>query len=203
MLVLGSCHRGAMERVFLGDTARAAVHGAPCAIAIDPRGWATDAHPLRRVAVGYDGRLESHQATEWTVRIARRPGGSLALYHALEPVGPGNGPSPPAVISAHYARRRSAALDEAKARAAELTEIGVPCSAAVLEGSPSAALASAAVDADLLVVGSRGRGALGALLLGSTGLSMLRRAAAPVVMVPRSCGPGTPPAPSAERVAHP
>src|SRR3954469_3986776 len=38
-IVVGSSHRGPIGRVVVGTTARAVVHGAPCAVAVVPRGW--------------------------------------------------------------------------------------------------------------------------------------------------------------------
>jgi nucleotide-binding universal stress UspA family protein len=38
LLVLGSCHRGLLGRVVLGDDTSHALNGAPCAVAIAPRG---------------------------------------------------------------------------------------------------------------------------------------------------------------------
>lgn len=59
----------------------------------------------------------------------------------------------------------------------------VPVDLQVLEGYPGRALVQAAQGAELLVVGSRGRGALGRMLLGSVGLHCASHAPCPVVIV--------------------
>jgi nucleotide-binding universal stress UspA family protein len=53
-----------------------------------------------------------------------------------------------------------------------------------LHGAPAAVLAAAAEEADLLVVGSRGRGGFAGLLLGSVSARCAQLGPCPVVIVP-------------------
>src|ERR1017187_2650858 len=39
LLVVGSCHRGSIGRVLVGNDALATLNGAPCAVAIAPAGY--------------------------------------------------------------------------------------------------------------------------------------------------------------------
>ena len=68
LLVLGSSRRGLLGRVLVGDHTRAALNGAPCAVALAPAGYCDHFGGIRRIGVGYDGSVESEQALE----IARR-----------------------------------------------------------------------------------------------------------------------------------
>jgi|SRR3954452_18243897 nucleotide-binding universal stress UspA family protein len=65
----------------------------------------------------------------------------------------------------------------------------VPCRAEARIGDPAVELANLSRDLDLLVCGPRGRGPLRAVLLGSVTERLLRSAACPVVIVPRTAGP--------------
>jgi hypothetical protein len=49
-----------LGRVLLGDDARSSLDGAPCAVAIAPRGYADSVAPALEIAVGYDGAESDH-----------------------------------------------------------------------------------------------------------------------------------------------
>ena len=55
--------------------------------------------------------------------------------------------------------------------------------------SPPSALAEAASDLDLLVLGSRGYGPVKGTLLGSVSARVMAAAACPVMVIPRGAGP--------------
>ncbi|HWT91903.1 MAG TPA: universal stress protein, partial [Solirubrobacteraceae bacterium] len=64
---------------------------------------------------------------------------------------------------------------------------GLPVETSVLDGHPADRLvAQADGDGGLIVVGSRGYGPLGAVLVGSVAAEVLREATSPVIVVPRS-----------------
>jgi nucleotide-binding universal stress UspA family protein len=77
------------------------------------------------------------------------------------------------------------------------------------EGDPVSELVTASRDSGLLVVGSRGYGPLGAVLLGSVSTRVVEHAACPVMVVPRTAPtPQPPPADAADlwanrRARHP
>jgi nucleotide-binding universal stress UspA family protein len=75
LLVLGSSRRGLIGRVLVGDHTRAALNGAPCAVAIAPAGYCDHFGGIRRIGVGYDGSRESEHALERARRLA-------AAHHA-------------------------------------------------------------------------------------------------------------------------
>ena len=76
----------------------------------------------------------------------------------------------------------SSSLDEAQARA---EAAGVTSYTRLLRGDPADEIVAYAdtVDADLIVVGSRGHGALASVLLGSVSRGILREARRPVLVV--------------------
>src|SRR5579862_4113556 len=63
LLVVGSSRQGLLGRAALGHDTRAALNGAPCAIAIAPAGYGIEAPTaMREIGVGYDGSPESEHA---------------------------------------------------------------------------------------------------------------------------------------------
>lgn len=136
----------------------------------------------RAVIVGLDGSLESQAAAEWAAREALRRGLPLQLVQAW-PDGQvldlplTEDPS----VREHWEQR---VLREAKenltARHPELT-----VSTEQVREWVVAALVARSEHAEMLVLGSRGQGAVAGYLLGSVGLQILGRAKSPVIMVRR------------------
>ncbi len=62
LLVIGSCRHGRMGRTLMGDDTRASLNGAPCAVAIAPRGYEQRATSIRTIGVGHDGGPQSELA---------------------------------------------------------------------------------------------------------------------------------------------
>jgi nucleotide-binding universal stress UspA family protein len=130
------------------------------------------------VIAGVDGSAESLAAAEWAARESVRRERSLRLVHvwSWHP----RQDAEPATAAQRLMGRR--ALRQAEER------IGRVCPQARLEqeqveGPAIAALLRAAEQADVLVLGSRGLGALTGLLVGSVALGVVARAARPVVLV--------------------
>ena len=72
LIVVGSTHRAALGRVVAGTTAEQVVHGAPCAVAVAPAGYA--AHERERfgvVGAAVDGGDETERIARVAARIAR------------------------------------------------------------------------------------------------------------------------------------
>ena len=79
LIVVGSAKHGGLGAVLFGDDTRSVVRGAPCAVAVAPRGWAGE-QPLRRIGAGGDPRA---------VAVAR----ALATRHDLEVLAAGGDPA--------------------------------------------------------------------------------------------------------------
>jgi hypothetical protein len=63
----------------------ALLHGAPCAVAIAPRGYREHAHEIRAIAVGFDGSAESGLALMAASELAAATGATLKLISVAEP----------------------------------------------------------------------------------------------------------------------
>lgn len=135
----------------------------------------------RRVVVGVDGSPASYEALRWAVRQARLIGATVDAVAAFELPG-AVGWSAPAV---------DAEFDEAWARQEMDDEIrkvilqvgDVPMEQHLVRGGAADALIGASAGAELLVVGSRGRGGFASLLLGSVSQQCATHASCPVVIV--------------------
>jgi nucleotide-binding universal stress UspA family protein len=138
---------------------------------------------MKRIVVGVDGSPQSRRALRWAADEATLRGAHLSLIYAftLPHLGPEQA-LPTDVIN----RIQRAAKDLVENEVDELGEIaaGLEISCAATEGLPAQILLEAARDADLLVVGSRGRGGFKALLLGSVSQQCAHHATCPVVIVP-------------------
>lgn len=140
------------------------------------------------IVVGVDGSPGSLSALRWAAQQARVTGAGLRLvhaYHAGDPgsrhvVGSGLGTG---ASAATLARQGASQLLEDVCAEAGDALAGVEVTLEPREGRPTAALLAAAADADLLVVGSRGRGGFADLLLGSVSHQCASHAACPVVIV--------------------
>ena len=177
LIVLGSCRRGAVGRVLLGDDTHAAVNGAPCAVAVAPAGFAEQPGELATIGVAYDGSAESEDA----LRTARALAGhSHGRVHALNVV---------TLPSYAYAGTVPAAFTDIEQLVSDADAemkrlVGVEGRAEY--GLPAEDLVAFSKHMDLLVVGSRGYGPWGRLLHGSTSSSLARHCRAPLLIVPRS-----------------
>lgn len=189
LLVVGSSHRGRVGRVLEGSVTAGVLHGTSCAVAVAPRGYA-GVVTLDRIAVAYDGSDESRDALAAAVGLALFAGGMVDSYTAVEPARHAPALTVPgwSVPSAYDESRR-----EHAERVAEQVAAVVPPAimgrAEVLAGPTGAALAAISRDADLLVCGSRGYGALRSLTLGSVSRALVNQAACPVLVIPRASGP--------------
>jgi len=186
LIIVGSAHHGAVTRLLLGDVGRAVLHGAPCAVAVAPRGYAErEARRPAQVAVGYDASPEGRAALEVAMRSAKsdpvRP--ALTLVHAWD--------LPPVVTSAPTYVPNLEQLNADEREAAQRTldrglAVAGPTATGLLEhGRPDQVLRDVAERFDLLVVGSRGFGPARRVALGSTSDRLIHRTSIPVVVVPR------------------
>lgn len=190
-IVVGSSHRGAVGRVFVGSVGERLLHGAGRPVIVVPRGYTVEDSSLQRVGVAYDGGDESAAALTAAVELARAARTDLKLLAVSDPsifvV-----TMPPDMVSAintvelEQAHRESLhrALDEA----ADAIDAPAELTTEVLIGAPADELAAAGSGddgVDLLVCGSRGYGPVKVVLLGSVSAKLVRSAECPVMVVPR------------------
>lgn len=118
--------------------------------------------------------------------LARSRSADLALLHVLGPMFTlTEDLAAPSSLERIRAARQQWAEAELERRVAEAARAGVRARGLIRVGEPYAEILHAATDekADLVVLGTAGRGAVGRLLLGSVADRVLRRARCPVVTV--------------------
>ncbi|MFE0698869.1 universal stress protein [Streptomyces sp. NPDC058872] len=144
----------------------------------------------REIVAGVDGSPESLAAADWAAREAEHRGLALRLVHAWrwEPL------DLPLVQDPETQQRAArAVLHEAEATIAQ-RHPGLTLTAELLPDVPVAALLGIGERAEMLVIGSRGHGAVTGFLLGSYGQQIIAAASRPVVAVRSRDGePAEPP----------
>ena len=142
----------------------------------------SDQVPRSRIVVGVDSSDESHAALSWAVGEASRRGALVEPIHVWHI--PTSEATAAMRIDGHWEHDAEQVLAHAVGRLAE--HPGVVVRGRTVEGRPGEVLVAEAADPDtvLLVVGSRRRGRLARLMLGSTSQACLQHCPCPVVVVP-------------------
>ncbi|MEV7770091.1 universal stress protein [Kitasatospora sp. NPDC086791] len=131
------------------------------------------------VLVGVDGSPQSTAAAHWAAEEAVRRGAALRLVHAWPWLTDGvSAYAEPDDLPDAVQRILAAAAEDVRGLHPELAVR----TDAVLD-APVDGLVAAAADAELLVLGSRGRGGFTGLLLGSVSMAVAGRIGLPVVVV--------------------
>lgn len=134
----------------------------------------------RRIIVGTDGSPASGHALEWAAREAAKWGDDIVIVHGWMSTSVLADPSGMAYGSGQDAGQ--AVLDEAVARCRALAP-DAHVVGELLTCSGQQAVLDIATPDDLVVIGHRGHGALGSLVLGSTSDYVVHHAPCTVVVV--------------------
>ena len=183
LVVLGGQGRGGFAGLLLGSTSLQVAMHASCPVVVlrQPCGGAGSSNG--RIVVGTDGSRASDGALRFAFTRARRYGEGLTVVRAWG--------SPAIYVDVpgttkweQVEKEEQAALSEALAPWRDrYPEVDV-LEKSVL-GNPAALLVDESATAELLVVGGRGRGGFGGLLLGSVSHAVLHHAHCPVAVVHR------------------
>lgn len=138
----------------------------------------------RPILVGYDGSAGARAAARWAFDEGARTGQPVRLAYAFDWV---NGaawiPPAPAVWPDELARRDAQAVVDAAVTDAAPAHPGLEVTGVVLDGPAAVRLQEQSRHAAALVLGSRGHGGFGELLVGSTAVSLAAHAHCPVIVV--------------------
>ena len=144
-----------------------------------------DTNPEPFVIVGIDGSPASLSAARWAADAAARRHRGLGLLCAyLIPVAGHPESEYPPQFAADIVTSRQKVLAGVAAEVGA-AHPGLPVTAIVLESDARRALVDASGGAGLTVIGSRGRGRLNEVLLGSVALHVASHGKSPVAVIPR------------------
>ena len=186
LVVIGSRGLGSVGRIALGSVSEAVLHHARCPVLVLRGG--ENAWPPERVVFGDDGSEAARAAGDLGASLCAHGGARALLLHAF--------PRLPEVDAEGRRFDPRIADDELKSAQKALLErsrelesrLGSRPKARVAVGDAAACLLEAAEEdapeRTLLVVGSRGLGAIGRLRLGSVSTKVVRAAKGPVLVHP-------------------
>ncbi|MGQ0824489.1 MAG: universal stress protein [Actinomycetota bacterium] len=138
---------------------------------------------MERIVVGVDGSEPSHRALHWALVEARLRGARLDVVHTWHmPYATASPYSPPTAWDPQLFEDEGRALLDAAVANADTSAVEVH--RLLSAGAAAPTLIETAKGADLLVVGSRGRGGFAGLLLGSVSQQVVHHAPCPVVVIP-------------------
>jgi nucleotide-binding universal stress UspA family protein len=184
MVALGSRGLGGWSGLLVGSVAVQVTTHAQCPVVVIPHDLRPHARTYPTVVVGVDGSKASARAIEFAFEQAETMDADVVALHAW---------TSPFLTYADGASMLQ--FDEEKIREEARLLVAESVAGAAAEhpdvrwtteletGSAARALIGRAESADLVVVGSRGRGGFTGLLLGSVGQSVLHHAHCPIAVV--------------------
>lgn len=182
MIVVGCRGHGALARGLLGSISTGLAHHAHCPVAIIHDEDPLMSHPSKApVVVGVDGSPASENAVAIAFEQASFRGVDLLAVHAWSDTGVFEFPG------ADWSTLQAAGEQTLSERLAGWQERypDVLVRRVVVADKPAHQLLEQAESAQLLVVGSHGRGGIAGMLLGSVSTSVLHGARMPVIIVRR------------------
>ena len=192
LIVLGTRGLGTVASMFVGSVSVRVAAQAPCPVVVVPSDEGKPATTeLDRIVVGVDDSKNARRALSLAVGLAAESNAELVVVHSWELPYPYD---PVAMTAAGYRPQPEVLEQHADEFVAELIaeamdeqrdDVDVQVTVVKTETNPVDALLEASKEADAVVVGSRGRGTVRGLLLGSVSQGILHRSRIPVVVLPK------------------
>jgi nucleotide-binding universal stress UspA family protein len=183
-VVVGNRGLGGFSGLLLGSTGVQLAAHAACPVIVVRAARAVDGPEAGRVIVGVDGSHDADRAVRFAFEQASFRGVGLTAVHTyLWPDSTGPGDMLPLVYDSEdlLDDERRALAESVSGWADKYPDVDVRRS--TVRGGAATVLRHLSPGAELLVVGSRGRGGFGGLLLGSVSQAVIHHAACPVAVV--------------------
>ena len=187
LVVMGTHGRSGFNRLLYGSIAEQVLHRASCPVlAVPPHAPATADVTFKRVVCALDFSPASLQAVGFALDLARQANGALTVLHTVEWL-----PEEEPRVHTHFnvPEYRQHLIDDARARIMELigdeSQTWCAIEPVVTAGRAYREILRVAKvrGADLIVMGTQGRGGIGLALAGSATQQVVRGAACPVLTV--------------------
>lgn len=183
-IVVGATGHSGLVAGLLGSVAAGVTHRAHVPVIVVPSKSSMEfGDSMKKIVVGVDGSPESLLALDWAYNAALLSGAELTVVHAWLYPYPVSDSSPREVrrpMETDAENELQSSLDSLGSR---LTDGSVVVHRELREDSAVDALLKEGDGADLLVVGSRGRGGFRARLLGSVSRTLVQHASCPVAVI--------------------
>ena len=180
LIVCGTSGHGRVRNALFGSTAYRLSHATTRPTVYVPPGSAVP--PPRNIIVALDFSECSLAALRWVAPISKRWNSSVTAVHGIGV----SALSPDFEPAANFVPMIDALTAQREEQlAVQLEAAGVDGRVVISRSSPADAIieTAASVDADLIIMGTHGRGAVGRLLLGSVAQRVLRETTCPVATI--------------------
>lgn len=183
MVVVGSRGQGAVARALMGSVSSGVAHRAHCPVAVVHDDVPFAERAQAPVVVGIDGSSASELATQIAFDEASRRGVELVALHAWSDMGPLGLPRTNwAPIEWRNIKEQEEALLAQRLAGWQEQYPDVVVRRVVVSDQPTPRLLEQAETAQLVVVGSHGRGGFPGMLLGSVSSAVANAAQIPVII---------------------
>jgi nucleotide-binding universal stress UspA family protein len=169
LLVIGSSHRGRAGTVLLGSAAGDLVRQGRCPLAVVPKDYRVPEDGVKVVGGAFELGDAGAEALHSAAALASSAGVRLRAITVID----ADGAAEPAAVEARVRDMLGEVPGE------------LDLEVEVRSGDPAEEIVAASRDVGLLVIGSRGRRARTAAILGSVSQAVAGQAACPVLILPR------------------
>ncbi|MBE3001815.1 universal stress protein [Nocardiopsis sp. HNM0947] len=187
VIAVGSRGLGSVRALMHGSVSVKTSSEAPCPVVVVPEAEGPRGH-RGRIVVGVDGSDSSRRALRFALREARDTDSSVVVVNSWEVPLPEDAASraddPRSLHEEVFDRQSEEIVAGVLAEVADEHTEELDISAVRVQADPVTALLDEGDDADLVVVGSRGRGGVAGLVMGSVSQGVLHHARMPVAVLP-------------------